>query len=92
MHTPENLGDLIDAARDPHKLALVALGDLDETEDGWRDTRITYGELDALADGVASRFSPPIARSTWRPCSASCARGLSRRPSTSGFRKRCRPS
>ncbi|CAB3756442.1 class I adenylate-forming enzyme family protein [Paraburkholderia solisilvae] len=53
MHIPENLGDLIDTARDPHKLALVALGDLDETEDGWRDTRITYGELDALANGVA---------------------------------------
>jgi acyl-CoA synthetase (AMP-forming)/AMP-acid ligase II len=53
MHTPENLGALIDAARDPHKLALIALGDIDETEGGWRDTRMTYGELDALANGVA---------------------------------------
>ncbi|CAB3773733.1 class I adenylate-forming enzyme family protein [Paraburkholderia humisilvae] len=53
MHTAENLGDLIDVARDPHKLALIALGDLDDTQGGWRDTRITYGELDALADGVA---------------------------------------
>jgi acyl-CoA synthetase (AMP-forming)/AMP-acid ligase II len=53
MHTPENLGDLIDVARDPHKLALIALGDLEEAQDGWRDTRFTYGELDALADGVA---------------------------------------
>ncbi|HTJ93128.1 MAG TPA: class I adenylate-forming enzyme family protein, partial [Pararobbsia sp.] len=53
MHTPENLGDLIDATRDPHKLALIALGDLGETEDGWRDTRMTYAQLDALADGVA---------------------------------------
>src|ERR1700761_15595 len=53
MHTPENLGDLIDAAHDPHKLALIALGDPDGTEEGWRETRITYGELDALANGVA---------------------------------------
>src|ERR1700754_3632598 len=58
MHTPENLGDLIDAARDPHKLGLVALGDPDETEDGWRDTRITYGELVALAGGVARALEP----------------------------------
>jgi acyl-CoA synthetase (AMP-forming)/AMP-acid ligase II len=53
MHTRDNLGDLIDVARDPHKLALIAIGDRDEAEEGWRDTRMTYGELDALADGVA---------------------------------------
>ncbi len=53
MPTPENLGDLIDVARDRHKLALIALGDPDEMGESWRDTRMTYGELDALADGVA---------------------------------------
>jgi long-chain acyl-CoA synthetase len=53
MHTRENLGDVIDVARDPHKLALIALGDRDEAEESWRDTRMTYVELDALANGVA---------------------------------------
>ncbi|MFM0439980.1 class I adenylate-forming enzyme family protein [Paraburkholderia strydomiana] len=53
MPTPENLGDLIDADGDPCKLAVIALGEPDETGCAWHDTRLTYGELDALADGVA---------------------------------------
>lgn len=53
MTTPENLGDLIDAGGDPCKLALIALGDPDEAGDPARETRMTYGELDALADSVA---------------------------------------
>src|ERR1700761_674463 len=53
MPTPENLGDLIEADGDPCKLAVNALGEPDETGCAWHDTRMTYGELDALADGVA---------------------------------------
>jgi len=47
MHTPRNLGDLIDRAADPGRIALIGVdADLQETP-------VTYAELDALADGVA---------------------------------------
>jgi acyl-CoA synthetase (AMP-forming)/AMP-acid ligase II len=52
MRTPENLGDLIDTSVDPHKLALIALGEPDEAGAS-QDAHVTFGELDALADGVA---------------------------------------
>jgi long-chain acyl-CoA synthetase len=57
MATPQNLGDLIGAGADPDKLALIALGDPAEVNGAWVETRVTYGELDALADGVARALS-----------------------------------
>jgi long-chain acyl-CoA synthetase len=53
MATPQNLGDLIGAGADPDKLALIALGDPAEVNGAWVETRVTYGELDGLANGVA---------------------------------------
>jgi long-chain acyl-CoA synthetase len=53
MATPQNLGDLIGAGADPDKLALIALGDPAEVNGAWVEARVTYGELDALARGVA---------------------------------------
>src|SRR5258706_2137819 len=53
MPIPENLGDLIGADGDPCKLALIALGEPDETGCASHDTRMTFGELDTLAGGVA---------------------------------------
>jgi acyl-CoA synthetase (AMP-forming)/AMP-acid ligase II len=47
MHTPHNLGDLIDPAADPGRVALVGVdADLQESP-------CTYAELDAMAEGVA---------------------------------------
>ena len=57
MATPQNLGDLIGAGADPDKLALIALGDPAEVNGAWVETRVTYGELDALANGVARALS-----------------------------------
>jgi acyl-CoA synthetase (AMP-forming)/AMP-acid ligase II len=47
MHIPNNLGDLIDPAADPERIALIGVdADL-------RESPCTYAELDALAEGVA---------------------------------------
>jgi acyl-CoA synthetase (AMP-forming)/AMP-acid ligase II len=57
MAIPQNLGDLIGADADPDKLALIALGDPAEGNGAWDETRVTYGELDARANGVARALS-----------------------------------
>jgi acyl-CoA synthetase (AMP-forming)/AMP-acid ligase II len=47
MHTPYNLGDLIDPSADPGRIALIGVdSDLHESP-------CTYAQLDALAEGVA---------------------------------------
>jgi acyl-CoA synthetase (AMP-forming)/AMP-acid ligase II len=53
MSMPHNLGDLIGAGVDPAKPALIALGEPDASGTTWPDTRLSYGELDDLANGVA---------------------------------------
>ena len=53
MPIPHNLGDLIGADVDPAKLALIALGEPDASGETWGDTRVTYGELNDQANGVA---------------------------------------
>ena len=57
MAIPQNLGDLIGANADPDKLALIALGDPAQGNGAWDETRVTYGELDARANGVARALS-----------------------------------
>jgi acyl-CoA synthetase (AMP-forming)/AMP-acid ligase II len=53
MTLPHNLGDLIGADVDREKVALIALDEPDGGGPTWRDTQLTYGELDAQANGVA---------------------------------------
>jgi acyl-CoA synthetase (AMP-forming)/AMP-acid ligase II len=53
MSMSHNLGDLIGAGVDREKLALIALGEPDTAGTAWTDTRLTYGQLDDLANGVA---------------------------------------
>ncbi|CAM3632867.1 Long-chain-fatty-acid--CoA ligase [Bordetella sputigena] len=47
MHTPYNLGDLIDPSADPARIAMIGV------DAELRETPCTYAELDALAEGVA---------------------------------------
>jgi acyl-CoA synthetase (AMP-forming)/AMP-acid ligase II len=47
MHTPHNLGDLIDPAADPGRVALVGV------DAALQEVPCTYAELDAMAEGVA---------------------------------------
>jgi acyl-CoA synthetase (AMP-forming)/AMP-acid ligase II len=47
MHTPDNLGDLIDPSAAPARLAFIGV------DAELRETRCTYAELDAQAEGVA---------------------------------------
>ncbi|ANN72068.1 class I adenylate-forming enzyme family protein [Bordetella bronchialis] len=47
MHTPYNLGDLIDPSADPSRIALMGV------DAELHETPCTYAELDALAEGVA---------------------------------------
>ncbi|AOB33634.1 acetyl-CoA synthetase [Bordetella sp. H567] len=47
MHMPYNLGDLIDPSADPARIALIGV------DAELRESPCTYGELDALAEGVA---------------------------------------
>lgn len=56
MTFPLNLGALIDRDQDPHALALVGL------EEGQQPARYTFGELDAMADGVARTLSATYQR------------------------------
>ena len=65
MSTLENLGDLVDASVDPDKIALIALGELNDAGETARagghetgrnpphETSLTYRQLDGLANGVA---------------------------------------
>lgn len=53
MHTPVNLGAIIDAHRDPDKIAVIdVMGDADI-----QARHYTYRQLDALANGVARVLS-----------------------------------
>ncbi|ARP81631.1 acetyl-CoA synthetase [Bordetella genomosp. 8] len=47
MHTPYNLGDLIDPSADQARIAMIGV------DAELHETRYTYAELDALAEGVA---------------------------------------
>jgi len=51
MQTPGNLGSLFDASRDPHKPALIVPAVADDGAQP--EVRMTYAELDALADAIA---------------------------------------
>ncbi|SAL27412.1 fatty-acid CoA ligase [Caballeronia sordidicola] len=53
MSSLQNLGDLIGPIPEPEKIALIEVSDITGADESSLETHMSYGELDALSNGVA---------------------------------------